>query len=385
MARPFSTRSSFDLTENALAQAFRTHGQENVLDLTEANPTKAGFTLLPEELTRALSSPFNVHYTPDALGYAEARASIARDLATRGHVAAPERIFLTTSTSEAYGYLFKLLCDPGDEVLVPSPSYPLFDYLAQLEGIEVRSYPLGFDGAFYFDASEARACVSSRTKAIVVVNPNNPTGTYLRRDALEALLDTDIAILSDEVFECYEARKPSSAVSASTASRGLTFSLFGLSKQAALPQLKLGWTLVAGDGARVHEAMARLEVIGDAYLSVSAPTMNAVSTLLPLGARTREAILARAQRNLTTAHTFTRGSAVNALPVEGGIYLVLRIPETESDLVSAVRLLREKGVHVHPGHFFGFPRGAFFVVSLLTPESIFSEGLARTCAFFDEA
>lgn len=356
-----------------------------MLDLTQANPTRAGFALDPASLAAALAHPDNVRYAPAALGYESCRDVLAKDLASRGYCVPASKLVLTASTSEAYTYLFKLLCDPGDELLVPAPSYPLFDYLAQLEGVRVVPYPLGFDGAFHFDAPAIASRVTARTKAVIVVSPNNPTGTYLRRSILDAILDLGVPLISDEVFERYDLARPTDAASATSATRGLTFSLFGLSKQCALPQLKLAWTAVAGDDALVQAALERLELIGDSLLSVSAPVMNGVSALLEEGAIVQSRIVSRARANSAAARTLLRESAVTPLLTEGGIYLVLRIPDLGGDLAPAVALLESKHVHVHPGAFFGFSGGAFFVVSLLTEEHKFSEGITRIRAFFDEA
>ena len=386
MSSVFSSRSSFDLEENALASALRNHAEPDaVLDLTQANPTKVGFSLDPAVLGAALSKAPNAQYTPSALGLETCRDVLAKDLELRGHQVSASRLLLTASTSEAYTYLFKLLCDPGDELLIPAPSYPLFDYLAQLEGVRAVSYPLGFDGAFYFDEDEIASRVTARTKAIIVVSPNNPTGTYLRQRTLEAVLDLGVPLISDEVFECYDFARPADAATATSAKRGLTFSMFGLSKQCALPQLKLAWTAVAGDDALAQAAMDRLELIGDSLLSPSSPVMNAVPVLLEEGATLRRRIVARAMTNLSTARALTHGSAVTPLLTEGGIYLVLRIPHVEGDFSAAIALLQKMNVHLHPGSFFGFASGAYFVVSLLTEEGTFAEGVARVRAFFDEA
>ena len=386
MKSVFSSRSSFDFEENALASALRTHLRpDEVLDLTQANPTKVGFEVDEAVLAAALRNAENVRYAPSALGYEACRSILAKDLEQRRHTVPASRLLLTASTSEVYTYLFKLLCDPGDELLIPAPSYPLFDYLAQLEGVRVVTYPLGFDGVFYFDVNEIKARITKSTKAVVVVSPNNPTGTYLRQGALDAIMELGVPLISDEVFECYDLDRPKDAATATSVTRGLAFSLFGMSKQCALPQLKLAWTAVAGDAALVDAAMQRLELIGDSLLSASAPVMNGISALLAAGGTTRRRILERAKKNLAAARTLTQASAVTPLLAEGGIYLVLRIPDVAGDLASAVALLQKKNVHLHPGAFFGFPSGAFFVVSLLTEEGTFAEGIRRVCAFFDEA
>jgi aspartate/methionine/tyrosine aminotransferase len=289
---------------------------------------------------------------------------------------------LTASTSEAYGFLFKLLCDPGDEVLVPRPSYPLFEHLAQLEGVRAVPYRAAYDGAWHVDVPSVRAAVSPRTRAIVTVSPNNPTGSYLKRDELDALAAMGLPIVSDEVFASYPLRPdPARAVSALEA-RGapLVFALGGLSKLAALPQMKAGWVAVAGEPGRVDEALARLEVIADAYLSVSTPVQHALPALLASRGAAHAAIASRTRANLGAIVPALAGSAASLLDVEGGWYATVRLPATRSEEAWVLDLLEQDGVHVHPGHFFDFASEAYVILSLLTPEQDFAEGLARLVA-----
>jgi aspartate/methionine/tyrosine aminotransferase len=379
-----SARSTFDLSPNALAKALgraRAAGRA-VLDLTESNPTRAGLPYPAERILAALASPAALTYEPASFGLPATREAVARELSAAGPAVDPARVVLTASTSEAYGFLFKLLCDAGDEVLVPRPSYPLFEHLAQLEGVRPVPYRVAYDGAWHVDVPSVRAGVSARTRAIVTVSPNNPTGSYLKRDELDALAATGLPIVSDEVFASYPLRPdPARAVSALEA-RGapLVFALGGLSKLAALPQMKAGWIAVGGEPARVEAALARLEVIADAYLSVSTPVQHALPALLASRGAAHAAIASRTRANLTTLAAAVAGSAASLLDVEGGWYATVRLPATRSEEDWALELLEKDGVHVHPGHFFDFANEAYVVLSLLTPEPTFADGAARLIA-----
>ncbi len=311
---------------------------------------------------------------------------MAADFARRGFPIGPDRVLLSASTSEAYAFLFKLLCDPGDEVLVPRPGYPLFEFLAALESLVVRAYPLAHDGEWHLDVSALRAAVSPRTRAVVVVNPNNPTGAYLKEDellALEALCaERRLALVSDEVFADFsfrdDARRASSVARDSPA---LAFALGGLSKSCGLPQLKLAWTAVTGPEPLRREALARLEVVADTFLSVSTPVQLAAPALLARREELQAPIRERVARNLDRLRaSLGPGSPATLLEPEGGWYAVLRVPATLPEEERVTRLLEERDVLVHPGYFFDFPHEAFLVLSLLAPEAEFSEGTSRVLA-----
>jgi hypothetical protein len=376
----FSSRSSVDLSLNPLALALtcvRAAGLP-VLDLTESNPTRAGIPHARHTILAALARPDALVYEPAPFGLPSAREAVAAHVSRHGGpTVEPSRVVLTASTSEAYAFLFKLLCDPGDEVLVPVPSYPLFEHLARLESVRAVPYHLAYDGVWHVDTASARAAVTSRTRAIVTVSPNNPTGTYLKRAELQSLAALGLPIVSDEVFALYSLKDdPTRASSALEASGGpLVVSLGGLSKLAALPQMKLAWMAVGGTAAAA--AMDRLEVIADAFLSVGAPVQHAAPDLLASADAARSAILERTRSNLAFARRAVEGSPASLLDVEGGWYASLRVPRTRSELEWATTLLEEDGVHVQPGHFFDFEQEAYLVASLLTPEAIFQEGLAR--------
>lgn len=374
----FSKRTAQEHPRNALADVLATARQRpDFVDLTISNPTTAGLPYATEAIARSLASPQALVYEPDALGLPAARAAVAAEIG-----APSERIAITASTSEAYAVLFKMLCDPGDEILVPVPSYPLLSWLGAFEGVVLTNYPLEYAGSWHVDLDALARAITPRTRAIVVVNPNNPTGSYVSDHELEAMLDLGLPIISDEVFSAYRfgAARPPLADSLLRAKRGLVFSLSGLSKLALLPQMKLGWIACGGDTALVAAAMARLDIVLDAYLSVGAPVQHALPSLLRAGATTRAAVQARTQANLGVVRERVRGSAMSVLDVEGGWYATLRVPETRTDEEWALILASEDSVYVHPGYFFDMSRGAHLVVSLLTPEADFGEGVRRICA-----
>jgi len=294
-----------------------------------------------------------------------------------------ERILLHASTSEAYAFLFKLLCDPGDQVLVPRPGYPLFEFLAELESVEVRSYPLAHDGEWHLDVAALEAAITPRTRAVVIVSPGNPTGAFLKQAELEALdalcAERELALVSDEVFADFAFREdPRRAPSLAQGGRALAFALGGLSKSCGLPQLKLAWTAVSGPPALRAPALARLEVVADTYLSVSTPVQVAAPSLLERRAELQAPIKERVTANLESLReALGSGSPATLYEPEGGWSAVLRVPATSTEEERTLRLLDSHGVLVHPGYFFDFPSEAFLVVSLLTPPAEFREGIAR--------
>ena len=384
----FSSRSEYDQRPNALSIALdvaRAHARDGtgrrVLDLTTSNPTTCGIPYASDAILGALSSPRALVYEPLAFGMASAREAVAKDLTLhRVPGADPARIMLTASTSEAYSFLFKLLCDPGDEVLVPQPSYPLFELLASFESVRLVPYRLAYDGAWHIDEDSLARAVSPRTRAVLVVSPNNPTGSFLKRAELPALARTGLPIISDEVFARYPlTTSPGRATSILELDGPLVFSLGGLSKLAALPQMKLAWTVVGGPPALVADALARLELICDSFLSISAPVAHALPFLLDSRGVAEDAIRARTRTNLAALRSALAGarSPATLLDVEGGWYATLRLPRTQSEERWALDLLETDGVYVHPGHFFDFAGEAFVVLSLLTPEGDLAEGVAR--------
>jgi len=376
----FSRRLPWDLPRNPLSTLLdaRHRAGTPVLDLTESNPTRAGFTYPAEQILAALADPRALLYHPSPRGLLSAREAISNYYSQRGREVPPSNILLTASTSEAYAYLFKLLADPGDEILTPRPSYPLFEFLAALESVKTRQYPLRYDGAWHIDFDALERAVTPRTRAIVVVNPNNPTGSFLQpaeSDRLQALASNrGIAILLDEVFLDY-GFAPTPVPSPPKA---LTFSMSGLSKIAGLPQLKLGW--IVADGPGHPEALDRLELIADTYLSVATPVQLALPTLLSLSTALRDQIQKRTSANLAWLRSITAGSEFQALHVEGGWYATLQVPRTRSEEEWALMLLRERDVLVQPGFFFDFESEAYLVLSLLTARDVFEHGVRRICA-----
>ncbi len=351
-----------------------------VLDLTVSNPTTCGFRYPEAEIRAALSEPSVLRYTPDPHGSAGAREAVA---AHHGRGLRAPDLLLTASTSEGYALLFKLLGDPGDEVLVPSPSYPLFDWLARLEGLHARTVPSYFHERWHLDLGALEAAVSERTRAVVVVNPNNPTGHFLSRTEWTGLTELcarrGLALLVDEVFSDYALEAPPDALPTALEDAGPPCPLFllsGLSKIAALPQVKLGWIAVRGPGAADH--LEALAFLADQYLSVSASAQAAAPALLALAPGIQAQVRTRLRANLAALdRALADRPHLSRLPVEGGWSVLFRRPALDADDACALRLLRETGVLIHPGSFFDLPGDGHLVLSLLTPEAVFSEGLER--------
>jgi alanine-synthesizing transaminase len=382
----FSGRLPWTATENRLAEreAARRAADRPVLDLTVTNPTTVGLSYPAQALATALGDPGMAVYEPSPFGRFQAREAVAAELARRGATVDPAAIALTASSSESYGLLFKLLANPGDAVLVPQPSYPLFDYLARLEGVEPRAYRLTYDGRWRIDWDSLQL---DGVRAICLVNPNNPTGSFVSIEELARLSalasERGIALIADEVFSDY-AFTPALDAALSVASQplpALTFSLGGLSKGAGLPQMKLGWIATLGPAPLVGEAVRRLELICDTYLSVGTPVQQALPALLTCGADLRTQISRRVQANRQKlATTFGRGSPCTLLPAEGGWSAILRVPAVMSDEDWAVTLLDRDGVLVQPGYFFDLEVGTTLVISLLAHPATLAEGARRIAA-----
>jgi aspartate/methionine/tyrosine aminotransferase len=389
----FSRRLDWDRTENLLAEAEarRRAAGAPVLDLTETNPTAVNLPYPAEEIARALCHPTAAaRYQPSPRGAEEARRLVADAHAAAGRgPLGPERLVLTASSSESYGFLFKLLCDPGDAVLVPEPSYPLFDYLARLEGVVPVPYRFGYDGGDWRldpDSLDRAIGRAGRPRALVVVSPNNPTGAVLRAEEL-ALLDAraagvGAALIADEVFADYvrpDLGEPRVRSVAACPTRALSFALGGLSKSCGLPQLKLGWIAVGGPAEAAAAALAGLELVSDTYLSVSAAVTAGLAELLQIGGRLRAGIAARVADNRRRLAEAARPPApFTLLPADGGWSAILRLPATRTDEAWSLALLEEDGVLVHPGYFFDLPSGPFVVLSLLPdPATVFEPAIQR--------
>ncbi len=372
-----------NLAPNALARlvgARRRAGASNV-DLTQTKEKRAGFAY-PAHLRAPLPDARALEYDPQPLGLWAGRAAAAADFRRRGIVISADRVALTSSTSEAYALLFKLLCDAGDHVLVPQPSYPLFAHLTQMESVIAVPYSLEYHGAWRIDLDSVRAAAGDRVRAILIVSPNNPTGSLLHRDDLAALAELASAralpLIGDEVFADYRLDPSPASTHVLAATDVLTFSLGGLSKSAGLPQLKLGWIGFGGPSAKVDDALAAYEIVADTYLSVSTPVQAAAAELIERGAAIRAQILARVKRNLASLRAQAASfPAAAVLPVEGGWSAVLQVPSMASEEALVLDLLEQDGILVHPGYFFDFAREAFIVVSLLVEPSAFDTAIAR--------
>lgn len=359
-----------------------------ILDLTESNPTRAGIDY-PEDLLAPLADPAGLVYEPAPLGLPEARAAVASDFRRRGLTVDPERVLLTASTSEAYAFLFKLLLDPGEVVLVPRPSYPLFDFLARLEGALTACYDLDYDGEWHLSVPRLAAHVTATTRAVCVVHPNNPTGSFLKKDEAALLLglcaERGLAVICDEVFADYAfGDDPRRARSLAADGEALVFSLGGLSKSCGLPQLKLGWLAAFGPEQPRREALRLLELIADSFLSVGTPVQRAATRLLERLPELQGPIQRRVAANLALLKQRADGSPATPLRVEGGWYAVLQVPRTLPEEERVLRLLERRDVLVHPGFFFDFPGEAYLVLSLLPREPEFAAGVSAVLADLEE-
>lgn len=381
----FSRRTSWSVEPNAIAQAVEARRRVGrpLLDLTETNPTRVGLPMPDAEVRAALLDAAPLRYDPTPFGDPAARAAVS---AYHGGAVPPAQVALTASTSEAYAWLFKLLGDPGDRVLVPVPSYPLFDYLASLEGLDTVPYPWSWDGDGWFvDFHALEERLPPRSRALVVVSPNNPTGAMVRREEAQRLLrlcrERDMALIADEVFgDQVFTEAPSRLPSFAGRDEALTFVLGGLSKACLLPQVKVGWIAASGPGDRLAPALARLQVVADTYLSVNGPAQRAVPRLLALREVIRPPLMARLAANRAALARALKGSAATPLPADGGWSAVVRVPRHPGEEARVLRLITRHGLRVHPGYFFDFPGEAFLVVSLLCPEDEFVRGAAILAA-----
>ena len=380
-------RTPSDLRPNRLARARAARPPRH--DLTASNPTRCGIPYPPDLLT-PLADPRGLVYRPEPRGLASARRAAARELARHGAEVDPDRIVLTASTSEAYAFLLKLLCAPGEAVLVPTPSYPLFEQFARVEAVAALPYRLDADAGWRLDLHELGEAPGT-VRALIVVHPNNPTGSFVHpddADALESLCARrGWALIADEVFLDYPLDGGAGAGTTFAARRrALTFTLGGLSKSVGLPQLKLAWIAASGPRRLVGPALERLDYVADTFLSVAMPVQLALPALLRRGAATRRAILARCRANLRTLRTLARRlPAVEVPPVGGGWSAVLRYPAVIGEEELALDLLRRDGVAVHPGYFFDFPRDGVLVLSLLPEPASFRAGVVRLFARLERA
>ncbi len=383
----FSSRFKWSLETNQLTQLIEEKKRAGIqiLNLTETNPTKAGFRL---------SLPFTINsetliYQPDPQGLLPTREAVAKYyLESRTQIISPEQIFLTASTSEAYSWLFKLLCDKGDEVLIPQPSYPLFEFLAELEKVKICPYSLDYahDYGWSLDVERLEKLITPKTKAVIIVNPNNPTGSYLKFAEWEKLQTIcaarKIAIMVDEVFFDYSFQANNPPNLNFTGASALTFVMNGLSKMLALPQMKLGWITIFGAEELRQEAEEKLELIADTFLSVNTPVQIAAPTWLVSRHEIQAPIKLRVEENLKYLHEALANSNCRVLQAEGGWCAVIEIPRIESEEEIILKLLETQNVLVHPGYFFDFESEGFLVLSLIVKKDVFQEGVTVIQSYF---
>ncbi len=378
----FSRRAFWDLTQNKLAQKKEALLKEpDLIDLTESNPTRCGL-LPPVAFLKELAVAEALSYDPDPKGGLAAREAVVSIYAAKGVRIGLQQVLLTSGTSEAYAYLLKLLCDPADEILVPSPSYPLFDYLAGLNDVTPVSYPLCYDGRWRTRAVEIEKRITDRTKAVVAVHPNNPTGSCLRRQEADEIASLcrqrRLPLIADEVFAEYLYEPlPDLPLTLGGGEGALIFCLGGLSKFLGLPQMKLGWIAATGPEPLVSEALARLEMIADTYLSVNTPVQIASTKWLSSAAIFQEPIRKRIFSNRRCLSDRLSRAGACLLAADGGWSAVMEIPGCLEDEGLVLRWLQERHLVVYPGYFFDFDRPGFFVLSLLLPEASFEEGVRR--------
>lgn len=384
----FAKRSNWNLGTNRLSAALaaRLAAGKPLIDLTNSNPTECGFQYEEKAILKALGNPAAMKYEPNPRGLAVARGAVAQYYAERGAAVSNEDIFLTTSTSEAYSYVFRVLCNPEDELLIPEPSYPLFEFLADIQDVRLVRYPLVYDYGWQIDFHALEQAITPRTRGMIVVHPNNPTGQFTKPEEAQKLTRLctarELAIIADEVFLDFARIEKQPATFAAN-SGAMTFTMSGLSKICGLPQMKAAWLIVSGPAAWKAEALARLEVIADTYLSISTPIQLAIPAFLDQRHAFQKQLTARVKENLLDLDKKLAGrKSCSRLEVEGGWNAVIRIPATSTDEEIAIELLASKGVFVHPGHFYEFPSGGYLVVSLILPKDEFSEGIKRLLSHF---
>lgn len=379
---PFARRTHWDFDANPLIARLDQFRDDKVpvTDLTESNPTRCGFHYPEQKILGSFQNTGNLSYHPSAQGALSARETVAADYSQRGASVDPSRILLTASTSEAYSLVFRLLADPGDTILIPRPSYPLFHLLMDINDVRIGTYPLVYDQGWKVDLEALRQAVDERTRAIVLVNPNNPTGSFIGNNELAQInavcREKDLCLICDEVFADYRLEeKPDRAGSLAGNGEVLTFVLNGISKSLGLPQMKAGWIALSGPDAQVRAARQRLEVILDTYLSVNTPAQNALPAWLALRDPIQQEINGRLRKNLDLVSRQLEGSPAGLLAPEGGWYAPLRLPEGTDEEGLAMQLLEEDHVFVHPGYLFDFQDFPAAVVSLLTPPEQLEKGI----------
>ncbi len=384
----FAERTNWNLAGNRLSEALARHraGGKRLYDLTASNPTECGFDYETETILGALRNPAALRYEPNPKGLEVARLAVTEYYSARGAAVSAEDIVLTTSTSEAYSFVFRLLCNPGDELLIPAPSYPLFGFLADIQDVKLVRYPLVYDHGWQIDFHSLQQAITPRTRGVIVVNPNNPTGHFVKEKELAKLNELcaarGMALIADEVFLDF-ALGDGRLVTLAGNAGALTFAMSGLSKIAGLPQMKMAWVIASGPGELKRQALERLEVIADTYLSPNAPVQLATPAFLQQRHGFQKQVMERMRKNLAELDRQLAGQKTcSRLEVEGGWYAVLRVPATGSDEDLAIELLTKDDVYVHPGHFFDFGAEGHLVVSLLAREEEFAKGIGRVLSAF---
>jgi len=381
---PFSRRTDWPLSSNQFSIDLEDlrNSDTLILDLTESNPTNCGFSYLENGIIKSLAEAVNLCYTPTPRGNLCAREAICDYYREKGLKVDPQQIFLTSSTSEAYTYLFRLLVDPGEQVLFPCPSYPLFSFLGDLNDVRIDTYTLAYEKKWNINLNSMRRALCDDAKAIVLVNPNNPTGSYIRHRELEAInvlcCKQNISLICDEVFADFIFDQTDDYVSLVGNDQVLTFVLGGISKTLGLPQMKLSWIVINGPQNLVHVSTERLEVIADTYLSVNTPTQNALPQWLDNRKTIQTEITNRIKNNLSFLKKRIAGTnGCEVLVADGGWYAIVKIPDTYNEEQWVLTFLNEDHVAVHPGYFFDFPSGTFIIVSLLPMMDTFEDGIKR--------
>ena len=407
----FADRTNWNLAPNRLSEALARHlaDGKRLFDLSASNPTECGLHYDNVAILDALGNSASLAYVPDPKGLLRARQAVAEYYAARGDEVRVEDIVLTTSTSEAYSFVFRTLCNPGDELLVPAPSYPLFGFLADISDVRLVSYALIYDHGWQIDFHALEQAITPQTRGVIVVNPNNPTGNFIKPEEMARLNEIcsarQLAVIADEVFLDYahcdaagyrdggyreaakspRARGGSNKPPASYAANAgaLTFTMSGLSKISGLPQMKASWLVTSGAEPLKAQALGRLEVVADTYLSMNSPVQLAVPVFLQQRHGIQKQLMARIRRNVAELdRQLGAKKACTRLVVEGGWYAVLRVPVTRSDDDLAVELLKTRNIYVHPGHFYDFPTDGHLIVSLIMPEQGFAEGIRLLLSLF---
>jgi aspartate/methionine/tyrosine aminotransferase len=384
----FANRTNWNLEPNRLSEALSRHraAGKPLFDLTTSNPTECGFTYDREKILSALANPQSLSYDPEPNGLFAAREAVVGYYADRGERVAASDMLLATSTSEAYSFVFRILCNPGDEVLIPTPSYPLFDLLADIQDVRLIRYPLIYDHGWQTDFHALEAALTTRTRAIIVVHPNNPTGHFVKPDERSGLnricAGQQIAIIADEVFLDF-ALSSKRHLSWVANSEVLTFTMSGLSKMCGLPQMKVAWLAASGPKDLKTHALERIEVIADTYLSMNAPIQHAIPEFLQQRHEFQRQLMSRVRSNLVELdRQLATQKVCSRLEIEGGWYAVLRVPATRTDEEVALDLLEKEGVYVHPGHFYDFAADGYLIVSLIASGHEFGEGINRLVSLF---